>query len=86
MSSYYFLQIGQKYRVKKEFIDFDRYTHTVGETWVFRSANFVPYEDGLTIYVTDTNGVEKSFRLQWREGQQDEIINNFSDYVNQVKE
>jgi hypothetical protein len=77
------LRKGREYRVRKEFVDFDDLLHNIGETWTFIEKNFVPYDDGLSLFV-DMKGQKKQIRLQWREDQQLEIIENFSDYVEET--
>ncbi len=71
---------GQKYRVIKPFVDFDQIIHPVGETWTFVMTNFLPYDDGLTLHLIRDN-INIAYRLQWREEEQAEIIENFKDYV-----
>lgn len=75
---------GQTYQVTTAFKDYDRVTHPVGERWRFVKKNFLPYEDGLTLFV-EQNGQELSFRLQWRAETQAQIIDNFSDFVAEIK-
>ncbi|MEM7791763.1 MAG: DUF3601 domain-containing protein [Verrucomicrobiota bacterium] len=77
------LKEGIEYRVKKEFLDFDGVLHSIGDTWTFKGKNFLPYDDGLSLFV-GIKGKEKHIRLQWREEQQLEIIENFSDYVEET--
>ncbi len=73
---------NQKYIVTKEFTDYDHILHPVGETWTFVRTSFLPYEDGLSLFVIPENSsVEISYRLQWRIDQQAEIIDHFEDYV-----
>lgn len=74
------LKKGREYRVTKEFLDYDGLPHRVGDTWTFKDKNFVPYDDGLSLFI-EVEGREKQIRLQWRPDQQLEIIENFSDYV-----
>lgn len=71
---------GKSYRVLKAFTDFDGLVHDVGECWIFTGKNFLPYEDGLTLY-TEKEGRQGTFRMQWRDEAQGDIISNFSDYV-----
>ena len=71
---------GQTYVVVKAFEDYDSIPHPVGESWRFISKNFLPYDDGLSLFV-ERDGRETPFRLQWREEAQGEIISQFSDYV-----
>ena len=74
---------GQTYRVITTFTDYDGIIHPIGEGWRFVGKNFLPYEDGLSLFV-ESNGQNVSFRLQWREEAQGEIIDNFSDFVEEV--
>ncbi|MFZ1676169.1 MAG: DUF3601 domain-containing protein [Saprospiraceae bacterium] len=73
---------GSQYTVIKSFSDYYRILHPVGETWTFVRSDFLPYEDGLTLFVIPENSAfEISFHLQWRSEQQGEIIDHFQDYV-----
>ena len=74
---------GQTYRVVTPFEDYDGINHLVGETWRFVEKNFVPYDDGLTLSV-ERDGKATPIRLQWRDEAQGEIIDNFSDYVEEA--
>lgn len=74
---------GQTYSVIAEFTDYDGIIHPVGERWRFVEKNFLPYEDGLTL-VMERNGKNVPFRLQWRAEAQAEIIDNFSDFVEEA--
>ena len=71
---------GQRYRVIREFTDYDGRQHPVGETWVFEQTNFVPYEDGLTLHVS-AHGLPLVYRLQQRPEEQAAIIEHFTDFV-----
>ncbi len=71
---------GQTYRVTTTFKDYDGVIHPVGEYWRFIKKNFIPYEDGLTLFI-ERDGQEISFRLQWRAETQGQVIDNFSDFV-----
>ena len=74
---------GQTYRVIKAFKDYDEVTHPISEVWRFTEKNFLPYEDGLSLFV-EMNGQKTSFRLRWREESQGEIIDGFSDFVEEM--
>ena len=74
------LEQGQPYQVIKEFTDYDREVHPVGERWTYVGTAFLPYEDGLSLFVVK-DGVELMYRLQLREEEQAGIINNFKDFV-----
>jgi hypothetical protein len=71
---------GRTYRVVVAFEDYDRQVHQVGESWRFLRKNFVPYDDGLTLFV-EKAGSEISIRLQWRPETQGSIIDGFSDWA-----
>jgi len=73
---------GQKYRVVKDFFDYDKILHPVGETWTFAGTNFLPYDDGLTLFVSIDNFPKQlSYRFQWRQEEQASIIENFTEFV-----
>ena len=71
---------GKHYRVVKEFVDYDRQPHPVGEAWEFVGTNFLPYEDGLTLHVL-RHGLPVTYRLQQRPEEQASLIENFTDFV-----
>ena len=68
------------YRVIKEFTDYDRSIHPIGETWIYRGTNFLPYEDGVSVFITVDDHLY-NFRLQWRPEEQADIIDNFPSFV-----
>jgi hypothetical protein len=74
---------GQTYCVAIAFKDYDGVIHPVGESWRFMKKNFLPYDDGLTLFI-ERDGQEVSFRLQWRNESQGQIINSFSDFVVEI--
>jgi hypothetical protein len=74
---------GKTYRVIREFEDYDGLPHAVGEMWRFVSHNFVPYDDGLTLYV-ERDGRAVSLRLQWRPETQGHIVSEFSEFVEEL--
>jgi len=73
------LQPGREYVVLESFVDFDRIEHPVGERWVFEGHAFLPYDDGLTLMVTD-----RWIRLQWRDDAQGPIIDALDRYIGPV--
>jgi hypothetical protein len=74
---------GRKYRVVAAFVDYDGIPHPIGESWRFLSKNFLPYDDGLTLCV-ERDGREVPFRLQWRAETQGNIIDGFSELVEEL--
>ena len=71
---------GQRYCVVRAFVDYDHQVHPIGETWVFKCTNFVPYEDGLTLHV-HLSGLPVAYRLQWRPEAQAALLENFTNFV-----
>jgi hypothetical protein len=74
---------GKIYRVTSAFEDYDGLPHSVGETWRFVSHSFLPYDDGLTLYV-ERDGRAGTFRLQWRPETQGRIVSEFSSFVEEL--
>jgi len=74
---------GQTYCVITTFKDYDGIIHPVGECWRFVGKNFLPYDDGLSLLV-ERNGQNVPFRLQWRAETQGQIIDDFSDFVEEM--
>jgi hypothetical protein len=74
---------GRIYIVIKAFTDYDGIIHSISERWRFVEKNFLPYEDGLTLHV-ERNGHAETLRLQWREETQGQIIDDFSEHVEEV--
>jgi hypothetical protein len=76
-----FLDAGQRYRVIRPFTDFDGTEHPVGEEWTFLGCAFVPYDDGLSWFVSLDGEREWHIRMQWRDESQGRIIDALSAYV-----
>jgi hypothetical protein len=74
---------GKTYRVIKEFRDYVNIPHPVGEVWRYEGKNFLPYEDGLTLFVM-REGNRELINLQWREETQGQIIDDFSSFVEEI--
>ena len=79
------LRIGGLYRVAAPFTDFDGERHEPGETWLFRGHSFLPYDDGLSLFVL-LDGRERQIRLRWLPDDQAEIIDNLRDYVHPAED
>ena len=71
---------GHEYRIVREFSDFDGIVHRADERWIFRSKSFLPYDDGLSLFV-ELDGRELQIRLQWRPEAQLDIIERFHEYA-----
>jgi len=76
-----FLQAGKLYVVIKEFADYDRHTHALGEQWCFLGFSFLPYDDGMSFFVSFDGAQEWHIRLQWRAEEQAHVLDNLSEYV-----
>jgi len=76
-----FLHAGKSYEVIKEFADYDRHTHPVGETWSFLGYSFLPYDDGMSFFVSLDGKQEWHIRLQWRPEEQGHLLDNLSGYI-----
>ncbi|GAB3854096.1 hypothetical protein GCM10028822_23630 [Hymenobacter terrigena] len=74
------LRPGTAYEVIREFIDYDKQRHAIGETWTFIAQSFAPYDDGMLLQVQQ-HGQPTYFRMQWRTESQAEEMDNFTDYV-----
>jgi hypothetical protein len=80
-SAHDFLQPREFYAVIKEFADHDRHMHAVGETWCFLGYSFLPYDDGMSFFVSFDGEAEWQIRLQWRAEEQAHVLDNLSEYV-----
>ena len=76
---------GNRYRVTSAFTDFDGHCHAKGETWIYIGSSFLPYDDGLSLFISLTDGAEWQIRLQWRPETQGPIIDSFHDFVELVE-
>ena len=77
------LRSGDAYRVVKAFKDYDGREHPVGETWRFEGHAFLPYDDGLSLFV-EVDGHRQQIRMQWRPEEQGPIIDALQRYVEKV--
>ena len=78
------LEVGRRYVVATAFTDFDGDQHPEGENWTFLAQYFLPYDDGLSLFVSFDEVSEWHIRLQWRPDTQGEIINHLNDHVKPV--
>ena len=75
------LRPNERYRVARAFVDHDDILHPVGETWTFLESSFLPYEDGLSLFVATPDGVRQQIRLQWRPEAEGAVIDALGDYL-----
>jgi hypothetical protein len=75
---------GQHYRVVQSFVDADGDKHPVGEDWVFITSMFSRFDDELTLCVRLVSGDEWKIPLVWKPEAQQEVIEDFLQYVASV--
>lgn len=68
----------------REFADFDGDLHPAGETWQFCGYSFVPYEDGLSWFISLNGRQEWQIRMQGRAEAQGAILGHLAEYVQAV--
>ena len=74
---------GKTYRVIADFVDYDGLHHKVGESWSFAGHDFLPYDDGLTIYII-RDGKYSTLRMQSSPESQGASVDAFSDFVEEL--
>ena len=80
-ASHEFLRTGKRYNVVKEFMDYDRHIHPQGEQWSFLGYSFLPYDDGMSFFVSFDDQQEWHVRLQWRPEEQGHVLDNLAEYI-----
>lgn len=80
-NSHEFLHASMRYVVIKEFKDFDRHVHPVGEEWSFLGYSFLPYDNGMSFFVSFDDLQEWRLRLQWRAEEQGRVLDRLAEYI-----
>ena len=75
------LVAGCRYVVVAEFADYDGDIHPEGENWTFLGANFLPHEDGQSLFVSCDDKREWHIRLCWLDEEQANVLDHFARYV-----
>jgi hypothetical protein len=70
-----------RFEVVRDFTDYDGEAHLAGESWTFVGHNFLPYDDGLSLFVSLDGEREWHIRLQWRDSQQGPVIDNLDAHI-----
>jgi hypothetical protein len=78
------LAIGRRYRVVKAFTDFDGREHPPGEVWTFEGHCFLPYDDGLSLFVQPEEGSARQIRMRWTPDDQGPVVDALRDYIHPV--
>lgn len=72
---------GQRYQVATPFTDFDGDTHDTGEVWTFVGWSYLPYDRGLSLFVSRNGDDEWHIRLMCVPEEQGPIVDRLADYV-----
>jgi hypothetical protein len=75
------LQPGHRYQIRQSFRDYDHFEHPAGETWTYLGFSFLPYDDGLSLFVSLDGDQEWHIRMQLRAEEQGSIVDHLQDYV-----
>lgn len=80
-NAHQFLHPSKWYRVIKNFKDHDGSLHLEGEEWMFLGYSFLPYDDGLSWFVSFDGKQEWCIPMQWNASSQSVIIDSLSEYI-----
>ena len=72
---------GTRYRVVRGFTDYDRDRHAPGEEWLFVGSSFLPYEDGLSLFVREDGATVRQIRLRCTPEDQGPITSALETYL-----
>lgn len=85
LRDFHHLIIGRRYRVVKIFTDYDRGEHPVGEEWTFEGHSFLPYDDGLSLFVALDDGRTQHIRMRWTPEDQGPVVDALPHYVREAQ-
>ena len=75
-----------RYRVVREFQDYDCKLHSPGEEWAFVGYDLLPYDAGYTLHVSFEKDHEGVIRMQDHPEAQERILTSFEQYVTQAQQ
>lgn len=81
-----FLTAGQRYRVTRQCIDFDKHVHPPGEQWLFLGASFQPSDDSRSFFVSADGGEERQIRLRDALEDQGDFLRQLETYLSPLNE
>jgi len=81
--SWYILQPGHRYQITRAFRDYDHFEHSLGETWTYLGSAFLPYDDGLSLFVSLDGDQEWHIRMQLRPEEQGPIVDHLQEYMSE---
>jgi len=67
--------------VAKAFRDFDGDDHPEGERWIFLGHNFLPYDEGLSLFVSLDGRQEWHIRMHRTPEDQGPVVDALGEYV-----
>ena len=79
--AYDVLTAGTRYRVVREFADYDRQVHAVGEEWVFLGYSYQRHDEGLSLFVSYDGEQEWHIPMQLGASEQGPVVDYLSEYV-----
>ena len=79
--SHLFLKAGRRYRVLRAFTDYDGDVHPPGEEWTFLGTSFLPYDDGLSLFVSLDGRQEWQMRMQMRPEAQGAVLDALESFI-----
>jgi hypothetical protein len=79
------LVVGRRYRVVRPFTDFDRVVHEPGEEWAFLGYGYLPYDAGLSLFVSLDGEQEWHIRLQVHPREQGPIVDQLGRYLKEAE-
>jgi hypothetical protein len=81
---YKHLLAGRSYKVIMEFADYDRFVHKAGEAWTFLGYSYLPYDNGLSLFVSLDGIHEWHLPLQCGADEQGPIVDRLETYIELV--
>lgn len=69
------------YRVCKPFTDYDQDLHPVDETWTFLGYSYLPYDSGLSLFVSVDGISEWNIPMMCVPEEQGGVVDRFVEYV-----
>ncbi|RFA27035.1 hypothetical protein CAI21_15925 [Alkalilimnicola ehrlichii] len=80
-SDYGALVAGRQYKVIKAFTDYDGDVHPVGESWVYLGFSFLPYDSGLSLFVSLDGRQEWMLPMQLIPEEQEAVVHALEEHV-----
>jgi hypothetical protein len=75
------LEPGSRYRVVRDFTDYDQDPHPAGEVWLFLGYSYHPMDAGLSLFVSFDGEREWLIPLQGGTDQQGAVMDYLEQYI-----